>query len=296
MIHVPGIPLKPNLVSFLTWIKPCPNHCHKWTILVRLLVFWVTFQQVVQARKGTCSDIMQVHQNDVEQAVHVLALPMRLPLWWTGNVLACQARGPGFDSACQRSQPLLQWHPKWDHQRAVMSVHVWNSGRKRAAPFVQVLYWEQGSWKRLLDESDSCLSKGMGERNCESPHGVDVQCCTATASWWEPWWCWLCPVFEDEHWFGRGECSRVTLSRQCVYWPCQRDYLFGELVTYSPAKRQVLGLTQPARAVSYCYTGSSCFPCCIGENAAGGEKRLVMSPTPNALQISVQSMRHIKSQ
>ena len=26
--------------------------------------------------------------------------------------------------------------------------------------------------------------------------------------------------------------SRVTLSRQCMHWPCQRGYLFGELVPY----------------------------------------------------------------
>ena len=47
-------------------------------------------------------------------------------------------------------------------------------------------------------------------------------------------------------------CSRVTLSRECMYWPCQRGYLFGELVTYSPAKREVLGSTWPASAVSHC--------------------------------------------
>ena len=33
---------------------------------------------------------------------------------------------------------LLVRFTKGDHQRAVMSVHVWNSGRKRAAPFVHV--------------------------------------------------------------------------------------------------------------------------------------------------------------
>ena len=132
---------------------------------------------------------------------------MRLPLWWTGNVPACQARGPGFDSACQRSQPLLQWRLMWVHQGAVMPVHEWNSGGKRAAPFTHVPYcshiWEQGGWKKLLDESDSCLSKGTGGRNCESPHSVDLQCCTATTWWSKPWWCWLCSVFKDEHWFGR---------------------------------------------------------------------------------------------
>ena len=48
-------------------------------------------------------------------------------------------------------------------------------------------------------------------------------------------------------------CSRVTLSRQCMYWPCQRGYLFGELVTYSPVKREVPGSTGPAGAVSHCY-------------------------------------------
>ena len=182
-------------------------------------------------------------------------------LWWTGNVLACQARGSGFDSACRRSQPLLQWRPKWDHQRAVMSVHVWNSGRKWAASFVQVLYcshiWEQGGWERLLDESDSCLSKGTGERN------------------WESSWCGLSMLYSNcvvvrtltvltvpgvrgrtLIWQGR-KCSRVTLSRQYMYWPCQRGYLFGELVTYFPAKREVPGSTRPAGAVSHCYFGSS---------------------------------------
>ena len=39
-----------------------------------------------------------------------------------------------------------------------------------------------------------------------------------------------------------------------MYWPCQRGYLFGELVTYSPAKREVPGSTRPAGAVSHCYT------------------------------------------
>ena len=49
-------------------------------------------------------------------------------------------------------------------------------------------------------------------------------------------------------------CSRVTLSSQCMYWPCQRGYLFGELVTYLPAKREVPGSTWPAGAVSHCYS------------------------------------------
>ena len=37
-----------------------------------------------------------------------------------------------------------------------------------------------------------------------------------------------------------------------VYWPCQRGYLFGELVTCAPAKQEVLGSTQSASAVSHC--------------------------------------------
>ena len=54
----------------------------------------------------------------------------------------------------------------------------------------------------------------------ESPHGVDFRCFTTTARLSEPWRCWLCPMFENEHWFGRGECSRVTfISRQCMYIP-----------------------------------------------------------------------------
>ena len=51
------------------------------------------------------------------------------------------------------------------------------------------------------------------------------------------------------------QCSRVMLSRQCMYWPCQRGCLFGELITYSPAKREVPGSTRPAGTVSHCYNG-----------------------------------------
>ena len=48
----PGIPHKPDLVSFSD-LNPCPsNSCHKGTMLVHLLVFWVSFLQVVQAKKG----------------------------------------------------------------------------------------------------------------------------------------------------------------------------------------------------------------------------------------------------
>ena len=50
----PGIPLKPNLVSF-SKLKPCaPNRSHNWTILVHLLVFWVSILQVVQAKTDIC--------------------------------------------------------------------------------------------------------------------------------------------------------------------------------------------------------------------------------------------------
>ena len=50
----PDIPLKPRLVSFSN-LNPCAsNRCHKWTILVHLLVFWARFLQVVQAKKGIC--------------------------------------------------------------------------------------------------------------------------------------------------------------------------------------------------------------------------------------------------
>ena len=55
-----GIPLKPNSVSFSN-LNPCPsNRCQKLTILVHLLVFWVSFLQVVQARKGICLDMQMV--------------------------------------------------------------------------------------------------------------------------------------------------------------------------------------------------------------------------------------------
>ena len=40
-----------------------------------------------------------------------------------------------------------------------------------------------------------------------------------------------------------------------MYWPCQRGYLFGELVTYAPAKRGVPGSTRPAGTVSPCDNG-----------------------------------------
>ena len=49
------------------------------------------------------------------------------------------------------------------------------------------------------------------------------------------WWC---------------SCSRVMLSRQCMYWPCQWGYLFGKLVIYIPARQEVPGLNQPAGAVT----------------------------------------------
>ena len=45
-----------------------------------------------------------------------------------------------------------------------------------------------------------------------------------------------------------------------MYWPCQRGYLFGELVAYSPAKREVPGSTRPAGAVSHCYSGATILP------------------------------------
>ena len=110
---------------------------------------------------------------------------------------------------------------------------------------------EQGGWKRLLDESDSCLSKGMGGRSCESAHGVDFQCCTATVWWSEP--CRCC-----------ARCSRTNADLAGgnvaqwhwaggVYWPCEGDHFFGELVKYVPAKWEVPDLTQPAGAVSHCY-------------------------------------------
>ena len=46
-----------------TWVSfsklnPCPsNCCYNWTILVHLPVFWVSFLQVVQAKKGCCLDM-----------------------------------------------------------------------------------------------------------------------------------------------------------------------------------------------------------------------------------------------
>ena len=54
LYYPPGIPLKPNSVSF-SHSNPYPSKCcHKLTRLVHLLVFWVHFVQVVQAKKGTC--------------------------------------------------------------------------------------------------------------------------------------------------------------------------------------------------------------------------------------------------
>ena len=47
----------------------------------------------------------------------------------------------------------LQWCPKWNHQRAVVSVHVWYCGHDMRV--------------------DSWLPQGMGGRKCDSPHGVD---------------------------------------------------------------------------------------------------------------------------
>ena len=46
----PGIPLKSKWVPF-SKLNPCPICCHKWTILMHLLVFSGTFLQVVQARR-----------------------------------------------------------------------------------------------------------------------------------------------------------------------------------------------------------------------------------------------------
>ena len=54
---LPGIPLKPDLVSFSN-LNPCPsNNRHKWTILVDLLTFEWVFLQVVQAKKGRYFDM-----------------------------------------------------------------------------------------------------------------------------------------------------------------------------------------------------------------------------------------------
>ena len=52
-----GIPCKLDLMSFSS-LNPYPsNCCHKWTIVVHLLAFWVHLLQVVQAKKGTCFDV-----------------------------------------------------------------------------------------------------------------------------------------------------------------------------------------------------------------------------------------------
>ena len=48
----PGIPLKPNLVSFLSWNLVLSNCCHKSTILLHVLAFWMSYLWVVQAKKG----------------------------------------------------------------------------------------------------------------------------------------------------------------------------------------------------------------------------------------------------
>ena len=65
-------------------------------------------------------------------------LPTRLPLWWTGNICACQVRGPRFNSACRHRQPLFQWRPTWDHQRAVVCRIVIARGQHRCS--IVVIY------------------------------------------------------------------------------------------------------------------------------------------------------------
>ena len=47
--------------------------------------------------------------------------------------------------------------------------------------------------------------------------------------------------------------SRVRLSRQCMYWPCQQGYFCGEVAAYAPGKRETRGSTRPASVVSHCY-------------------------------------------
>ena len=51
----PSVSLEPILVLFsqLSLLCFC-SRCHKWTLLAHLLVFWVSFLQVVQAKKRTC--------------------------------------------------------------------------------------------------------------------------------------------------------------------------------------------------------------------------------------------------
>ena len=53
------------------------------------------------------------------------------------------------------------------------------------------------------------------------------------------------------------KCSRVMLSRQCMYWPCQWGYLFGKVVAYMLGKREVQGSVWPAGKVSHCYTNNT---------------------------------------
>ena len=63
-------PLCLNRFAWCTWhpsqailgvisnMNPYPsNHCHYWTVLVHLLAFWVSFLQVMQAKKGICFDM-----------------------------------------------------------------------------------------------------------------------------------------------------------------------------------------------------------------------------------------------
>ena len=42
-------------------VNPCPSRrCHKRTLLVRLLVFWVSFLRVVHPKEGTWFDMAQM--------------------------------------------------------------------------------------------------------------------------------------------------------------------------------------------------------------------------------------------
>ena len=62
LYNPPGIPLKPNLVSF-SKMNPCAsNCCQKWTTLVHLLVSWVSFLQVTPAKKSICFDMQMAAQ------------------------------------------------------------------------------------------------------------------------------------------------------------------------------------------------------------------------------------------
>ena len=114
---------------------------------------------------------------------------------------------PGLTRPACAGQPQLQWHPKGTTRGQsclyMCGIVVARGQHCSYMCSIVVMYESKEVEKRLLDESDSCLSKGMGGRSCESPHSVEFWCCTATAWWSEPRRCWLCTVFKDKQFWQR---------------------------------------------------------------------------------------------